>query len=626
MIIEALYHYYQILQKDPDVDIAPPGYSAANISFALNLSPQGDLMDIVPLFEQVQFGKKLVERPRRMIVPEQVKRSGTSPMPNFMWDNSTFALGISNKDDDDQEYSLRRFDAFRKFNVELLSQTDCTAARAVTTFLQKHNQAAARQHPAIARYLEGLLAGGNLIFQVQGIYALDDPEIKRVWEEYKLGQEAVKMQCLVTGAIEPIARLHPSIQGVRDANPTGASLVGFNERAYESYNRVKGQGLNSPVSQRVASGYGVALNYLLSNQNPNRKIYLGDTTVVYWAESENKRYASAIAALLNPEFIEEIPANDQVKRDQEAERKMGEVAPKVERGQAIDLAALREGLDDSTRFYVLGLASNAARLSVRFFLTEPFGKFVERIMLHYEDLKIQKEYSSQPEFISPYRVLAECVSPKATRREEELKSSWGLLGGAFMRSILSGAPYPEGLYAAILNRIRHDSDEEKRSVKINYIRAALIKAHLLRKYRRQAMNPYQEVLQMTLNEYYTHPAYVLGRLFAVLEKAQQDAQGGNVNATIKDRYFTSACASPASVFPTLLRLSHHHTAKAVYGASLDRRIQDLLNLLDAKPFPARLTLDEQGIFVLGYYHQRAALYSKQSDKAEEPFEPEEAQV
>ena len=121
---------------------------------------------------------------------------------------------------------------------------------------------------------------------------------------------------------------------------------------------------------------------------------------------------------------------------------------------------------------------------------------------------------------------------------------------------------------------------------------------------------------MSLNESYTHPAYVLGRLFAVLEKAQREAIGQNINATIKDRYFTSACAAPATVFPTLLRLAHHWTAKAEYGGVSDRRIQELLEMLEAKPFPSRLSLDEQGVFVLGYYHQRAAFYPKKGTAEE----------
>ncbi|HGJ64134.1 TPA: type I-C CRISPR-associated protein Cas8c/Csd1, partial [bacterium] len=265
----------------------------------------------------------------------------------------------------------------------------------------------------------------------------------------------------------------------------------------------------------------------------------------------------------------------------------------------------------------LGLASNAARLAVRFYLTEPFGVFAERIMQHYEDLKIEKEFANQPDYLSPYRILAECVSPKVKQRDDEVKQSWSLLGGALMRAILTGAPYPEGLYTAMINRIRHDTDDDNRNIKINYVRVAYIKAHLLRKYRFINENQYKEALLMSLNESFSHPAYVLGRLFAVLEKAQKDALGQNINATIKDRYFTSACATPASVFPILLRLSHHHVAKSEYGSVIDKRIQELLNMLEAKPLPSRLTLDEQGVFVLGYYHQRASLYKKNSGSSDD---------
>jgi CRISPR-associated protein Csd1 len=615
MILQSLYNYYQILLDDPEVEIAEPGYSNAPVSYALNLSAQGDLLDIIPLTVPVQKGKKTVERPVRMNVPEQVKRS-VNVAANFLCDNAAYVLGLTGKEAKDPAYAQKRFEAFRQLNIQILSAADSPAARAVIAFLQKHDLQTAPQHPVIARHLEGLLEGGNLIFQVEGKNIVDDPEIRRVWEEYKTGQKAIKMQCLVTGNIEPIERLHPDIKGVRDAQSKGASLVSFNLDAFTSYGLE--QGSNAPVSKRVASGYGVALNYLLSNQNPNRKIYLGDTTVVYWAESADKRYASTFLALINPEFIEESPEEGTSKRDKSAEKVISDVAEKVEQGKALDLEELRrQGLNENTRFYVLGLAPSAARLAVRFFLTEPFGVFAERIMQHYADLKIEKEFANQPDYLSPYRILAECVSPKVTRRDDEVKQSWSLLGGALMRAILTAAPYPEGLYAAMLNRIRHDIDEEKRSIKINYVRAAYIKAHLLRKYRLQDHNPYQEALQMSLNESFTHPAYVLGRLFAVLEKAQREAVGQNINATIKDRYFTSACATPASVFPTLLRLAHHWTAKAEYGGVSDRKIQDLLGMLDARPFPSRLTLEEQGVFVLGYYHQRAAFYAKNGEKAEE---------
>ncbi|GIV99948.1 type I-C CRISPR-associated protein Cas8c/Csd1 [Roseiflexus sp.] len=625
MILQALYNYYQILREDHEVEIAEPDYSNAPVSYALNLSEQGELLDIIPLSVPVQQGKKTVDRPKRMNVPEQVKRS-VNVAANFLCDNAAYVLGLTGKEAKDPAYAQKRFEVFRELNIEILKKANSPSARAVIAFLKQHNPQTASQNPVIERHLKGLLEGGNLIFQVRGKNVLDDPEIRRVWEESRTGQQATKMQCLVTGQKEPVARLHPDIKGVPGAQTKGASLVSFNLDAFTSYG--KEQGANSPISQRAASGYGVALNYLLSRQNPNRPTFLGDTTVIYWADTADKRYASVFYAFLNPEFQQEQEESEpeenkgKRKRAKEAEKEMGQVAESVRQGKAIDLAALRKGLDESTRFYVLGLAPNASRLAVRFFLTEPFGVFAERIMQHYDDLQIEKEFANQPTYISPYRILAECVSPKVTRRDDEVKQSWSLLGGAFMRAILTGAPYPEGLYAAILNRIRHDSDEEKRSVKINYIRAAYIKAHLIRKFRRQGQNPYQEALQMSLNESYTHPAYVLGRLFAVLEKAQREAIGQNINATIKDRYFTSACASPASVFPTLLRLSHHWTTKAEYGGVSDRKIQDLLGMLPAQPFPSRLSLDEQGVFVLGYYHQRAAFYAKK-DNGEEESQPEE---
>ena len=612
MILQSLYRYYQILQEDPDLGIAEPGYTSVPVSHALNLSRDGELLNVIPLYVSVQAGNRAQERPRRMNVPEQVKRS-VNVAANFMYDNAAYVLGISNKEAKDPDYAKKRFEAFRSLNLEILSQASGSVAHAVAAFLKSYDPQKAAENPIIARHLEELMNASNVIFQVEGEEALTDPEIRRAWEKYRLGQDAIEMQCLVTGEMAPIARLHPDIKGVRGAQQKGGTLVGFNLDAFTSYGRE--QGFNSPVSIGVASGYGVALNYLLSDRNLNRKIYLGDTTVVYWAESRDPRYANAFLSLINPELLEEQPTEEKASGRHNAEKKMGEVAKKVEGAKPIDLAALRQGLDESTRFYVLGLAPSAARLAVRFFLSEPFGVFAERIMQHYQDMSIVKEYPGQPIYLSPFRILAECVSPKVIRRKEELESTWSLLGGALLRSILGGTPYPEGLYAAILSRVRRDADEtnaegKRWSVKVSYPRTAFLKAYLLRKYRRQAENPFQEALQMSLDPNYTHPAYVLGRLFAVLEKAQGEAIGQNINATIKDRYFASACATPASVFPTLLRLSQHWTSKADYGYSMDRKIQDLLDLLQAKPFPARLSLDEQGVFVLGYYHQRAAFYTK----------------
>jgi CRISPR-associated protein Csd1 len=608
MILQSLYRYYEILSKDPESDIALPGYSSIGVSFALNISAQGELLDVFPLFEQVNQGKKLVEKPRRMILPEQVKRS-SNPISNFLWDNNAYVLGISDKDAVDPEYSHKRFEIFRDFNTELLLRTNSKASLALRAFLKAYDPSTGKEHPAITPYLESILKGGNLVFMFQGGYVHEDAQIRQVWEAYKAGKEAVIGQCLVTGEYSPIARIHPSIKGIRKAKSSGASLVSFNERAYESFNRVEEQGLNSPVSEKATFAYTTVLNYLLSSANPNKKFAIGDATVVYWAESERKEYACAFASLFEPEYVEEQTDFVQSER-KKAEGRLKEIATKVRRIQALDVSQITNGLDENTRFYVLGLAPNSARVSIRFFLTEPFGKIVKRIMQHYEDLKIAKEFENQPTYITVGHILAETVSAKSSDKE-----SSPLLSGAVMRAILSGSAYPSALYYAILNRVRVDTDD-KTTRKINYIRAAVIKAFLIRKYQNQINHPFQEVFTMSLNEQSEIPAYLLGRLFAVLEKVQQEAIG-DVNASIKDRYFTSACATPASVFPVLLRLSQHHISKAEYGYASDRRIQDIMNLLDVEknPIPARLSLDEQGIFVLGYYHQRAAFFAPKKENA-----------
>ena len=610
MILQALTRYYDILSSDPESDIAPLGYSAIGISFALNISAKGELLDVFPLFEQVPRGKKMEDRPRRMIVPEQVKRTG--PVPNFLWDNSAFVLGISDRDADDPEYSLNRFEAFCQWNTEMLGKVNNPASKAVIAFLDNYDPAKGREHPKTATHLETILKGGNLVFMFNGGFVHEDAAIRQAWDLHKSSSDAVLGQCLITGEIAPIARLHPGLKGVGvHPNPMGASLVSFNERSYESFNKTKLQGLNSPVSEKATFAYTTALNYLLSSTNENKKFNIGDTTVIYWAESEKKEYAKAFMGLCEPEMIEvETPTEEESKpvRDKKAEKRLKKVAEKVRRVQALDVKKLLEGLEnENPRFYILGLAPNAARVSVRFFHSDPFDKIVEKIMKHYNDLEIVKEFDDQHTYLTIRDILKETVSKKASDPEAS-----PLMAGSVFRAILENAPYPAALYNAIINRIRADQDDPKKFIKkINYERAAIIKAYLIRKYRNQPQHPIQEVLVMSLNEQSTIPAYLLGRLFAVLEKVQKEAIP-NLTATIKDQYFTSACASPKTVFPLLLRHSQHNISKAEFGYASDNRIEKIMNLLDVEknPFPSHLTLDEQGIFVLGYYHQRTAFYVK----------------
>ncbi len=611
MLLQSLARYYEILSNDPKVKIAPFGYSETGVSYALNIAADGELLDVVPLFEQVQRGKKTVEAPRTMFIPEQVKRA-SNIAANFLCDNSAYVLGIPKEKGKQKDYGEKRFAAFRSLHQDILKDVQSPAARAVLAFLERHDPATAAEHPAIRPHLENLLKGGNIVFMYNGAYVHKDPAIRQAWAEWKASQEAVVMQDLVSGEEAPIARLHPNIKRVYGARAMGATLVGFNLPAFQSYNRESKaeKGLNAPTSVRAAFAYGTALNYLLSRRNPNGQIRIGDTTVVFWAESENRQTEAAFACLFDPDSLSR--EDGEARRNAFAEDALKTLAERIRAGLPFDLDAFLASLgDENPRFYVLGLAPNASRLAVRFFITNPFREMVANIMAHYRDLEIVKEYPDQPTYLSPWRLLNETVSKKSRD-----KTPPPLLGGAVTRAILLNTPYPTALFNAIITRVRADMDDQEKHIsKINYARAAIIKAYLLRKYRHQPAHPIKEVLTMSLNEASTQPAYVLGRLFAWLERAQQAAIGGNVNATIKDRYFTSACATPASVFPVLLRLAHHHFAKAEYGRYIENQVEALLDKLEGKPFPPRLSLDEQGVFILGYYHQRAAWHSEKNKTA-----------
>ncbi len=619
MIIQAAARYYKILAADPNCDIPRRGYSIVNINFVLVLSRDGEIVNLIPLVEKVMQGKKEVERAIQIVVPEQVQRSGSSPKSNFLWDNSTFVLGITSNEA--PGYGKLRFDSFRERNRGALAGIDCPEAQAVIAFFDRYDMESIRQNESIADQIESLLKGmnSNIIFKLDGKteYIHESERIKKFWDNsLKSADSETIGQCLATGAKHPIARLHRPLKGVYGARPTGAVLVGVNDPAYESFN--KKQGEISPVSAQVEFEYTTALNYLLTSNTNRQRINLAETTVIYWAESPDKSYTDLFRALFTPEWTpsEEEMAKIDSTRDPTAEKALKAITEAIREGKPIDLNSTLEGIDPDTKFYILGIKPNAARASVKFFLQEPFITVVKNVMQHYQDMQIEKQFPSQFDLLYPFAIVNETISPNAQKKEAS-----PLLAGTLLQAILTKRRYPEMLYTSIITRIRCDADNsDKRIEKINYIRASIIKGCLTRKTIIKNNKQIQEVLTMTLNTDADMPAYVLGRLFAVLEKAQIDAAFPNkLNSTIKDRYFASACATPATVFPVLLRLAQHHISKAEYGRNIDLRIQDIMQKLDVErnPFPAHLSLDDQGIFILGYYHQRNALYKSLSSKIDD---------
>ena len=582
MILQALVSLYDHLVEKGK--LVKPGWQPVNVSWALQLSTDGDLKQIIPMKKAVLRGKKEVLVPVEEDVPAQ-KAHGQGIASNFLCDTVVYMLGIGGGGG--PKRAARSFEDTRQHHIRRLEGVDSDTARAVVAFFRKWDPATAETHPAVIPFLPELLKGGNVVLMVGEQLAHKDEAIQKAWDD-RLDEnaDAVRMRCLVTGEYSPIARLHPVIKGVRNAQAMGTQLVSFNAPAYESFGREKGQGLNAPVSDRAASAYGLALNYLLKDSN--HCAYLGDMTIVYWAEDAEDAYAELFGVLLG---------NSNAVTDEDLKR----VVRPLTKGQRVDWGIVP--LEPTNRFYILGLSPNAARLSVRFFLSDTFGSFARHLQDHYDRMEIIRSDLAQNDSISFWHILNETVNQNSRDKKPSPQ-----LAGDLARAVLLDGMYPATLYEQLEVRIRAEHN-------INWRKAAIIKAYFLKNTTGEEHDRnMKEALTVQLNEQTMYPPYVMGRLFAVLEGLQQAANPG-INTTIRDRYFNSACATPASVFPSLIRLAQAHLKKLEGGLSYyyNSQLSELMNRMN-EPYPARLSLQDQGIFQLGYYHQYQKRYQKKEDK------------
>ncbi len=596
MILQALASEYDRLVERGV--LAQPGWQPALVSFGLLLNDDGTVRQVMPLLVPTMRGKKEVLGPQKINVPAQVKRT-VGIAANFLCDNSSYILGVDAKGK--PQRALECFAACRARHIELLKNCDHPAARAVMRFFETWQPTDA--DTVLAEQRDEVLAGGNLVFLYGDVYVQNIPAVQAVWNAaYAAGGDGEVMQCLVTGERGMIAKLHPSIKGVVGAQSSGASLVSFNASAFESFGRDGGQGSNAPVSERAAFAYGAALNYLIADGKHHMR--LGDMTVVFWAEDAEPIYAQLFAGMW---------AGADSESDEPDLFSMTEDETVSDNDLRLVMEKLANGLDASwddiplhpqNRFYVLGLSPNAARLSVRFFLCDTFGKFADRMRAHQNRLRIVRPAYEKREELSVWQLLGETVNQNARD-----KSPSPLLAGELMRAILNNAPYPALLFNQVELRIRADRT-------VSWRRAAIIKAYLLNNMRDSAnFTQYKEVLDVELNEQTTYLPYVLGRLFAVLEGIQQ-AANPDINATIRDRYFSSAGATPALVFPQLLNLAQAHLKKLDTGKRIyhDKQLVSLTGMIH-ETYPRQMNLYDQGVFQIGYYHQTQKRYEKKEDKS-----------
>ena len=560
MIIQSLVSLYDRLAQD---DKVPPfGFSVEDIGFVILINKDGNVVgDPQDLRNQI---KPNVYEFRQSIVPYSnkvnVRARNAATMANFMVDKADYVFGMSGN-----AMKEKHHNSFKSRIDEVCGNSKDEGVLAVKKFLHSWIPEKASD----LKYWKEIsgIHGKWVAFQLEGErgFIHERQEIKQLWGEFIKKIKYLEGRNFVDGQKVPLQNQYAQFKF-----GSGASLVSFNEKAYESYN--KERGANAPISVEAEFKSATALKYLLRSRT--QRLRIGDATTVFWAE-DNSPVEEYFGMLLNPQDDQE---NQKLQVFLEAAR-LGK-KPQI------------HGYDGNVKFYILGLSLNKARLAIRFWHVCSVDVLASRIGKHFRDLEMARSFDKDPLNPGIWHLLRETA--------RETKDISPLLGGSLMRSILEGTAYPQNLFNGVLNRIRADQ-------RINYLRAAICKAVLTRNYKME--------VPMSLDTENKDVAYLLGRLFAVLEKAQKDALGENINSTIKDRFYGTASATPASVFPRLLRLAQHHISKADYGYVSDKRIAEIMD--DIKIFPKHMDLKQQGLFAIAYYQQRSALYKKSEKKNEE---------
>lgn len=591
MILQSLVRCYDSLAAQGKLE--RPGWSVVKVQWGLYLTADGQVESVEMLGTANEKGKLI---PRTMFLPTPAKRTSGHKAASFLCDNAKYLLGITNEPysgtgKDPLKDAEICFRTSAKKHHALLDGISCPMAQAILRFFDTWQPEQAMQFPALSDHFDELCKSSNLVFCMTDAFGVttmsqDIPEIQAVWDEAansSTEDNITRGRCLVTGELDTIARLHPAIKGITGAQPSGALLVSFNNNSFESYGREEAQGLNAPIGNRAAFAYGEALNYMLREKNYHS--LLGSATLVYWAETAQSAYSDCFAALLGTN--EDMTQNT-----------LDGIMKAIRLGQGLQWENVP--LDSRTPFYILGLSPNASRLSVRFFLQGTFGDFAANLARHQERLNIIRPSYDTRETLSAYSLLKETANPNS---RDKLPPSH--LVGDLLRAILGDTPYPVSLLTQTELRIHAEHS-------VSRGKAAILKAWLLK----NGSNPqYKEVIDVQLNEQTNYAPYVLGRLFAVLESLQQKANPG-INATIMDRYFNAACATPSIVFPTLLKLAQSHLKKLDTGYFIyyDKQMTELCGRL-TDSYPARLNLQDQGIFQLGYYHQKQKFFTKKEENS-----------
>lgn len=576
MILKALSEYYKRLLDSPDIDIPLSGFEKKGIPFIIVIDKEGNFVSI----RDTRTGDDKLKIPRDFMVPQGEKRTA-GIKSNLLWDNPQYALGIPKINQ--KKDILRAVEAHKAFKTRLDASFPDDfpddGIKAIKTFLTRLPIERIRSSPSWEEIIE---KNSNISFLLEGDNCLICQRTRVRDQIKKLSQKKSKntQVCIVSGNDDVPARLHPAIKGVWGAQSSGANIVSFNLNAFRSFG--KKQGLNAPISEDLVFAYTTALNFLLA-KGSRQRMQIGDASTVFWAKEANSLEEDLSFLLAEP------PKGDQ--------------HVSYEKIRSL-LSSVKNGIPSKEKtlpFYVLGLSPNASRISIRFWYAGTVGELKHRIAQYFKDIEIVHGPKDQ-EWPSLFQVL---LAVAAEGKAENIPPN---LGGQVMLSILNGTRYPRILLALAVNRC-------KATQYISRARAAVIKAVLERDNRFKNKN--LKEIGMSLDKENENIGYILGRLFALLERIQESAhEGSKLNKTIRDTYFSAACSSPLVIFKRLQDLSIHHLAKIRNSGKstvwLDKQMGEIMNRIPAAGLPPSLNLEDQGRFAVGYYHQRNEFFKKLS--------------
>lgn len=603
MLINALSDYYDILSKNGKV--LPDGYSNVRIHYLISLTEDGCIDEIINCQndEEVPAGKnktKIKKIPKEMVMPQRTEK--TEIDANIVEHRPLYLFGLNRDGDqlspnDRTGKAQKSHKAFVKANMTFIKDLDSPVINAFRNFLLKWKP----ENEVENEWLLGLgkeYAKSGYAFCLSGNpdqLLHDDVNLKRKWEEeYQKrvsdNDGAYIAQCAVTGAEAPIARIHSKIKGVYGGLATGSVLIGVKHPSGWSYGNE--QSYNSNISEGAMKKYTEALNYLLNSGR--HKAMMDEMTIVFWAMNEKENCEDLLMKML-------LGQSDKMGAEKTEDMLKSLMSDAKKGGLMRERLDSLEDIDPDVDFYMLGLKPNSSRLSVKFIFKKKYADVLWNIARFQQDLQITKEL--RPVYISS--IKKELISPKSSNE----KVNPALLASLF-ESVVYGKRYPAVLLETMVRRVKTDSGKEK----LNAVRAGVIKACINRNYSK-------EELKVALDLENHGQAYLCGRLFAVLEKLQQDASGNTLNRTIKDAYFASASSKPALVFPKLIKLAQNHLNKVKYPGYYNNLIREIIGHLNGE-FPETLFLTDQGKFIIGYYQQYQSFFEK-TEKSEKLRETEE---